>query len=267
VAKHTRYWNETIYRRYIREGRGQGEGKDYKPWLTIHDFPSLGVVSRVKGQTTGRVYHLMSRNETNLFYLLDWRDDVVDIREQYPLSDLSEAIRIAESAQIRYPYDAKSGFPYVMTSDFYVETTNGEIILAVKPASELEKPRVREKLEIERRYWSAQNKKWELVTEHEINHVKARNIEWLSQAKDLEQFGLSMEKQAACVNYMMDNLAPFADKPLGILFTKMEQCLGLDAGTGLNIYKHLAYRKKIYIDIKQPIDFTTFLREPAKLGA
>ena len=145
MAKCTRTWNENVYRRYIREGRGQGTGADYKPWLTVRDFPSLGVVSRVKGQKTGRIYHLMSTNETSLFYSLDWSDDVLDIREQYPLLNLAEVIGIAEKARLRYPYDNKSGFPYVMTSDFFVETTSGVVVLSVKPSSELEKPRVLEK--------------------------------------------------------------------------------------------------------------------------
>ena len=202
MAKRTRIWNENIYRRYIREGRGQGAGANYKSWLTVRNFPSLGVVSRVKGQTTGRTYHLMSTHETNLFYCLDWSDTVLDVREQYPLSDLTEAIGIAERARIRYPYDNKSGFPYVLTSDFYIETTNGPVVISVKPASELDKPRVLEKLEIERRYWKTQNIKWELITEREINQMKSRNIEWLSQAKDLTQFGLTAMQQAQCINFL-----------------------------------------------------------------
>lgn len=32
-----------------KEGRGQGLGVDYKPWVTIQDVPSLGRVTRLKG--------------------------------------------------------------------------------------------------------------------------------------------------------------------------------------------------------------------------
>jgi len=256
VSRYIRNWNERIYRRYLREGRGQGAGTDYKPWLTVRDFPSLGVVSRVKGLKTGRVYHLMSTNETNLFYLLDWSDDVFDIREQYPLIDLKKAIGIAETAQIRYPYDPKSGFPYVMTSDFYVETEKGIIIIAVKPASELENPRVREKLEIERRYWTSQNIRWEIVTECEINHTKSRKIEWLSQAADLSQFGLSKKLQKICGNFVINLLNSLGNKSLYKIFAETEQFFGLKDGMGLNIYKNLAYRKKIDLDVSQNIDFS-----------
>jgi hypothetical protein len=266
MGKYSRSWNENVYRRYIREGRGQGAGAEYKPWLTVRDFPSLGVVSRIKGQITGRVYHLMSTNETNLFYLLDWSDNIVDIREQYPLSDLTEAIGIAEKARIRYPYDSKSGFPYEMTSDFYIETTNGAVVLSVKPASELDKPRVLEKLEIERRYWKARNIKWELITENEINQGKARNIAWLSQASDLAQFGLTAEQQTLCIDYFMPR---YIAEPNSIanLFRDIEQRCGLSNGMGLNVYKHLAYHKRINIDVSKPMGFATFADDPAKLTA
>jgi hypothetical protein len=260
MGKYSRNWNERVYRRYIREGRGQGAGAAYKPWLTVRDFPSLGVVSRVKGRTTGRVCHLMSTNETNLFYSLDWSDSVLDIREQYPLSDLAEAIGIAEKAHIRYPYDSKSGFPYVMTSDFFVETTSGTVVLSVKPSSELDKPRTLEKLEVERRYWKARDVKWELVTEREINQAKARNIEWLSQASDLSQFGLSAAQQILCKDFLMSRYTPLSNNAAD-LFRELEQLFGLSGGMGLNVYKHLAYHKRIDIDISRPIDITAFAVE------
>jgi len=205
LAKHKRVWNHSIFRRYIREGRGQGVGANYDPWIHIQDFPSLGMASRVSGTTTGRIHHLMSNLELSLFYLLDWSDDVSDIREQYPLIDLVQAIEIAEKANIRYPYDPKSGFPYVLTSDFYLDTDQGAMVMSVKPSSELGKPRVREKLEIERRYWTMRGVKWSIMTENEINRKKANNIEWLAQAKDLSLFGLTEALQDACREYFLQS--------------------------------------------------------------
>jgi hypothetical protein len=208
----------------------------------------------------------MSTNETSLFYCLDWSDSVLDIREQYPLSDLTDAIRIAERAQIRYPYDNKSGFPYVMTSDFYVEMEGGSVILSVKPASELEKPRVLEKLEIERRYWRARGIKWELVTEFEINRTKARNIEWLSQASDLSRFGLCEAQQILCIDFFMPRYIR-APENAQALFQEMEQRFSLSCGLGLNIFKHLAYHKRIDVDANKTIDIAAYAAEPAHLTA
>jgi len=261
VAKHRRVWNQSVFDRYLHDGRGQGAGADYTPWIHIQDFPSLGMVSRVSGATTGRIHHLMSNLELSLFYLLDWSDDIMDIREQYPLIDVTQAIEIAEKARIKYPYDPKSGFPYILTSDFYLETKQGAAVISVKPSSELGKPRIREKLEIERRYWGIRGVRWGIMTENEINRTKANNIEWLAQAKDLTSFGLSQETQDACREYFLESYYA-ARSPLGVLFRAVERAFGLVAGMGLNIYKHLAYWKRIAFDADGKVDMTMFHSGP-----
>lgn len=42
-------WTQAKFERYVKEGRGKGRGKDYKPWITIRDFPSVGRASRSPG--------------------------------------------------------------------------------------------------------------------------------------------------------------------------------------------------------------------------
>jgi len=262
MAKYRRIWNDATFKKYLREGRGQGSGANYKPWINIQDFPSNGMVSRVSGTTTGRIHHLMSNLELSLFYLLDWSEDILDIREQYPLIDLSQAIEIADKANISYPYDLKSGFPYVLTSDFYLETKQGAMIMSVKPSSELGKPRVREKLEIERRYWAMRGIQWNIMTENEINRTKANNIEWLSQAKDLTVFGLSESVCDICCEYFLESyhvdFSTFAP-----LFQAVEMAFRLISGMGLNIYKHLAYWKRIAFNADEKVDLTEFCSIPA----
>ncbi len=44
-SKYSLNWDENKIKKYISEGRGQGVGKDYKPWITVHDFPSEGIIS------------------------------------------------------------------------------------------------------------------------------------------------------------------------------------------------------------------------------
>ena len=42
VSKRNTNWNEDKLNRWIKEGRGQGEGKDYKPWITVTDSSQEG---------------------------------------------------------------------------------------------------------------------------------------------------------------------------------------------------------------------------------
>ncbi|MGK7920603.1 MAG: hypothetical protein AB4080_11425 [Trichodesmium sp.] len=39
MARSKREWQFAKFERYLKEGRGQGEGKTYVPWIQIHDFP------------------------------------------------------------------------------------------------------------------------------------------------------------------------------------------------------------------------------------
>jgi hypothetical protein len=114
----------------------------------------------------------------------------------------------------------------------------------VKPSSELGKPRVREKLEIEHRYWTDLGVTWGIVTEHEINRTKAANIEWLAQAQDLGAFGLSEPTQSTCIEYFLINYSKDRSSLLQVL-EEVEQVFDLVSGTGLNIFKYLAYWKRI----------------------
>lgn len=89
-------------KRWIKEGRGQGYLKDYKPWITIRDVSSKGRSHRVFGHTTKRTHHLLSDLQLAIFLLLDWNPLITDIREQFPLP-LNTTLEISEQAQIPHP--------------------------------------------------------------------------------------------------------------------------------------------------------------------
>ena len=253
LSKHRRKWNESIYEKYIRDGRGCGCGSDYKPWIYIQDFASRGIVSRVKGKTTGRVHHLMSNNELAYFYILDWSDKVTDIREQYPLLNLEKAVRIAEEAGIKYPVDNISGYPYVLTCDFMITTIAGIKARTIKISTELENPRVLEKLEIERRYWQEQDVDWKIVTEREISYRKAKNIEWLytayySNVAD-ESCCILKQAQDAMQQKLMDNTKSVIE-----VSQIIENEFHLRAGTGLQLFKQLVLSKAVTVNLNKRLN-------------
>lgn len=164
----------------IQEGYGQGEGKDYKPFLVVGDFPSRGQCNRVLGVTTGREHHFFSKLEYNYFNLLDWRDDIVDIREQVPLFPVSETENIARSLGYSHPHDNRLPNNAVMTTDFlYSVKRNGEITLharSVKYLADAVKPRTLEKLTIERAYWNIRSIDFDVITEQSIDQEKCASL-------------------------------------------------------------------------------------------
>jgi len=183
MAKRNRATHQTVIDKRISDGRGQGRGSDYKPWLLVQDVPSQGLVTRIKGWKSKRVHHLLSNLELSYFYVLEWSPIVFDIREQYPLLPLEETLAIAEQCGIRHPTDPKTQEPVVMTTDFFITVPQSIEVIeqarTLKTAKDLQSQRTLEKLEIERRYWHNRNIDWGIVTEQEIPQALTKNVDWL----------------------------------------------------------------------------------------
>jgi len=160
VAKRKREITDSKIDRFIKEGRGQGTGSDYLPWLRVQDVPSTGRSTRGVGWTTGRQHTFLSDLERDYFYALDFADEVTDIREQYPLLPLEETKLIAEKLSVEHPKDPKTGVDIVMTTDFVITYKDKEFARTVKPSKELENDRILEKFEIERIYWESHQVDW-----------------------------------------------------------------------------------------------------------
>lgn len=256
MAKHRVQWSFKTYHRRIKEGRGQGILDGYKPWITIHDLASKGVVSRVLGLKTGRVHHLLSRNEAAYFFILDSSDRVVDIREQFPLLGVDETVRIAEKAGIRHPRDPKSLYPYVLTSDFVITTGDGICVRSVKESSALSDLRVREKLEIERRYWAERDVDWKIVTEDGIDFQKARNLEWLRKGTYLKRMlpeGLDEGEVLSCFLDLYERTS----LPVCDVAALTEEEFSLEGGAGILAYQQLVRDRRIDIDLALPMDIVS----------
>jgi len=260
MAKRMRSWNKNKYEQYLKAGRGQGEGPAYLPWISVQDFSSCGMVSRIFSYTTSRVHHFLSRNELNYFYLLEWSDKVLDIREQYPLGDMELATDVALKAGIRYPRDNISGFPYILTCDFMITTQNGLKARTIKCASELRNKRTLEKLEIERRYWQELGIDWRLVTENEIPVQKSRNIEWLYTSATLPAYLADKRFQAEILVQIDSGL------PLSKVVSDFDTHYGLPVGSGLRIFKHLLWTKQIACEMESKIQLSEYYRQAVRFS-
>lgn len=194
----------------------------------------------------------MSNYELQYFFLLEWADTVLDIREQYPLIDVSTTLEITKAADIAHPCNQRSGFPYVLTSDFLIITTKGQMARTVKMSHELNNRPILEELEIERRYWNGKGVDWRLVTEREINRQKAKNIEWLHSSKIL--------KGLPCDDVLLDEMLSEIEKlylgtknPILDICEQIERSFSVGCGTGLALFKHLVANKRLPLDMNRPL--------------
>lgn len=253
MAKRKTGWTEEKIARYLKEGRGSGELENYKPWLTNQDFASSGRTHRPKSWKTQRMMQLFSDLEHSYMFVLDWAENVFDIREQFPLNR-EQTIKIAETKEIKHSMDRDSGTPIVMTTDFLITLKGGNdfsyLAKSIKPAGELNDKRVIEKLEIERNYWKNNGVEWGIVTEKDIPTTLWKNIEYIHESYYVDQESLIL------ADILYNELRSNQGMILRII-NFFDKKYKLEEGTGLSLFKYLLARKKIKVNMLEDIDLRT----------
>lgn len=194
-------WKQAFDR--LKNHKGDYNAQHYAPYISIHDFSSVGRVSRTK--FAGRVVHTMSDLETGLLRELQWAGATY-IFDQVALADfekcnVDETVEIARRIGVDHSVHKRDLSPSVMTTDIVAKyfspgapPSHKLHAFAVKPTSAVtidrtasakrqrEAERTIEKLEIERRFWASKGVKWSLVTSDDIDPIRVRNIEFLLTA-------------------------------------------------------------------------------------
>ncbi len=62
MAKKRYTRNESDIQKLLSQGRGQGVGGKYSPYLFVRDVPSRGRSHRIYSKLNGRVLHLLSES-------------------------------------------------------------------------------------------------------------------------------------------------------------------------------------------------------------
>lgn len=157
--------------------------KKYVSSIKINDFSSKGTVSRVLSRKTGRIHHLLSTLERNVFTLLDFDENIMDIKEHFELEDVREIVD--DNIDWSKFKDKKTGLEYKITTTFLVTFINGKkIAISCKNSTELYRSNTQLLLEIQRRYWTVKAIPWGIVTNKDIPEVKLKNIKWLLNGSD-----------------------------------------------------------------------------------
>lgn len=167
----------------LKQKRGLGDGATYIPWVKAGEFSSKGTCSNPLDWITGRIVHLLSQGEAYHWYILRFKDDVYDIKEQFPL-DIEETQSIAKELNIEHPKDSKKN-PKYMTTDFLVIKTDGtKNAISVKNDYKSLKQRDKDKIKIEKKYWNEKGIGFELIFKEEMNIKHALNIQMVVQFYD-----------------------------------------------------------------------------------
>jgi hypothetical protein len=253
-------WTNATIDKKIKEGHGQGEGADFIPWTTIHDFNSSGWDRSYKGKTAKRRHHLFSNYEFSYCLLLDWSDYVVDIREHFPLLSNEETVRIAESLNLKHPANKESGVPYVLTSDFFIVTnfdgSYKKFVRTVIESKNLVRKEVIQKFEIERAYWESRDIDWGIVTEKDLKMDIVKNLIWLEESWELNNIKDFSESDIATLIDILKQNIKEKEYTIYNLTASLDKQYKIETGTFLHLFKHLVFKKELRIDITNPIKIT-----------
>ncbi len=252
-------FDEDKVQRYAADGRGQGDGADYKPWLTVYDLPSKGRCHRVFGIKTGRVHHLLSDGEWKSFLRFEADRAVVDIREQFPL-DRRQTYRIARELGIRHPVTT-SGTPYVLTLDFLITRRIGASF-GLEPYSfkynfEALTPRQKQLHDLANEFCRRNGLTLRLIDETFFNDVFTRNYDAVRACFDLScQVGYDVDVYRKIASLLTSRVALQLRSTLIATCREIATALAVSVTTVFTVAKHLLARGVLETNLDAVDDLT-----------
>jgi hypothetical protein len=256
MPKRKRGFTRKKYEEWIKEGRGQRSGVEYKPWLLIQDVPSNGESTRIHGVKIDRQHDLLSRNEKNYFYIVEYAENVIDIMEQYPLLPIEQTEIIAADMGVEHPADPFRRENSVLTCDFFLKINcDGKekyIARTIKELDELNNERQMQKFEIERRYWEFKGINWGIVTENEISKTLSKNISNIRPFYSLigiKGFEYFTELEIEKLTNEYKQFIQSEKVNVRTVSKDFDDKLKLESGSGIKIFKHLLWKKQILTNL------------------
>lgn len=249
--------------RHIANGFGAGAGASYVPWLRVQDVPSIGRSHKIQGVKIDRIHHLLSDLERSYFLVCEFSEDVVDIREQYPLLPTEHAQAIAASIDVRYPRYPRTTLPYVMTTDFLltVKDLNGNfrsVARTVKYRSDLVgkgSRRTLEKLEIEKRVWQSQGVDWKIVTDEFFTRDLIKNLGLIRRYSKLPRDLMKVPLHSNFID-CLENSREYS-WTLATCLRKIASLLSISYVDAQAIFFYLVWNKVLKIDLADaPLNLT-----------
>lgn len=250
-----------------QEGRGQGEGKDYKALYNNQDVVPMTRTTRTQDNQTGRKAFALSDQELRLRKLIEYGGNVISIDELYPIN-LDESSTLASELGIEHPMDfkTKKRRPIVITMLVTKRTKQGkEKTIAVKyvKVNSLVNKSVINQLEIIRKWCVQQQYSLMIVTEEKLDSVLIRNISNLHNYLPMN----SWEWMAATKDEKIDIMSEFLMRAVEDDNSERELCSSfgkkydVELGEVINLYKHLIANKVIKVDLSQVWDMSKAMRQ------
>ncbi|MDP5031656.1 MAG: TnsA endonuclease N-terminal domain-containing protein [Paraglaciecola sp.] len=262
--------------------RRKFEGK-YVAYKTARQFSSAGNASSEQlGQESDR-HEYFSDLERRFGITLSYLKNVSAVKTQYPLLDVDTTLRVATRLNIPHPrFAPKSGVvkdenqgyqAAIMTTDFlfqYADVMTGELKkiavslkydddIVVEDGTERIVGRTRDKLEIERTYWTEERKtEFKLITSSHwtVGSVFVKNIDTARGFRDLDiPHGILKASQIA----FLEELQRTPQYRLADLISKVSQRTVISFEKTFAIFWYLIWHKGLRLDLFRPLTDASFV--------
>lgn len=241
---------QTLVNKWIKAGFGQGEGKDYKPFMYVRDVPSQGTSNMVHSRITGRRHDYLSDHEFKVHLLAEYGRSTLDIREQFALLPWEETQSIAARLGIPHPRIPGTPTPTVMTTDLLLSLKRSDGVELVAVSAKLSKDltdRNLEKLLLERLYWNRRGIRWILATEENIPATRASNLKFFENALNDDRGAKSGITPADFSRRFEQNWSPALS--FNHVMSKTIESMGVDVHTGHTLLGQAVWSRDSRIDI------------------
>jgi hypothetical protein len=248
--------NPDLYPPYLRrricQGRGTGQGTEYRRWLNIRDVPSRGTSSSVGGIRVQRPYHLLSELEVTYFFLIERRASVIDIREQWPILHVDRTLELCAERGVTHKY--RGVYPEPFTIDFLVtEEIDRKIsyrAASIKTPEDAADPDVRRRLWVEYAWCREHGIFWTLVDTSSFNRTLLDTLRFMRG-----WFRSRYEPEAGIVERFANEFfyqhTTNASLQSILLSTAKRMCIGNDLAD--NIFRYCAWSSRIPVSLRHPL--------------
>jgi hypothetical protein len=257
MAAGPKLWTEERVQERFAEGRGQGAGDTYQPWVRVQEFASRGNQTRIPSVRLRRSIHTFSYLERAMYF---WHEYLgfEDYREQVPL-DRRITMGIAQVLKVRHPVYLHTAVPFVMMLDALVvkrDAAGKRFIEAwdAKPLEKLANPRIREKLKIHAAFCKHKGIKHQVFTESSVPKAVLRNIEWARSGLPLEDEWLvvPMLFTIEAVRFLTWLRSKRHRSLVWELCCHYDELRRFEYGTALRLFKFLVWHCRIVMDLNTP---------------
>lgn len=237
-------------KRWIKNFEAKEAEGNYEPYFRTQDITSSGYKARFPcPRNSGRVYHLLSQNETNTLITLLHDPMVIDIKEQYAVTDLSKSKAFARALEIMHPKHVWSSTDSVITFDFLCTMKFGpQKAISVKPAHLLTDPRTEQKLALERALAESMEIDFEIATDEKRNSEEVRNIFRFLRGANLPEH--LIYRYVDWKSYFRRLLTSELHSPLNTLVKKIADIQNISFVDSFTLMQHGFWVKDITSDLE-----------------